>query len=432
MALGGGSREFVLKIVGDVKDATKAIDQVGNETKSMKDKMVGIGKSVATGLAVTAVAEFGRQSVQSAMEADESMDKVVNVFGQASDAVVNFSKTAADRMGLSAQDYQTMAAQTGGMMQALGIDAGKAAKMTDDMAQRAADMAAIYGGDASTAMEAFDKAMNGQTKSLRQYNVAISDSEIEARAMAEGYVDASGEVTKAGKAIAAQELIMEATAKQAGAFADNSGDLGAQSQIMAAKMENLKTTIGNSLLPILEKLMTVLEPILNFIMENINWIAPLVGAIGGLVIGIKAWAAAQWILNSALLANPIGLIVVAVAAFTAAIIWAYQNVDWFREAVDKMGDVVVAVFGWIKDAAIGAFDWLKKNWPLVLGIITGPFGLAIYAIVKYWEDIKGVISRAIDGIRWLMNQVWDIITYPFIHAWESIKYVWDRVTGIFT
>lgn len=35
--------------------------------------------------------------------------------------------------------------------------------------------------------------------------------------------------------------------------------------------------------------------------------------------------AAQWLLNAALTANPIGLIVVAIAAFVAALVLAYNN-----------------------------------------------------------------------------------------------------------
>ena len=60
-------------------------------------------------------------------------------------------------------------------------------------------------------MGAIDKAMQGQTKGLKAYGISISNAEVEARAMAEGYVDASGKVTDAGKAIATQELILEKT-----------------------------------------------------------------------------------------------------------------------------------------------------------------------------------------------------------------------------
>lgn len=488
---GGGSREFVLKIVADVKDAIKGVEQVGKETQSFKEKAIGVGKSVATGLAIAAVAEFGRQSVMSAMEADEAMDKVQSVFGDASQSVIDFSQTVTDKMGLSAQDYQSMAAQTGSLMQSVGIGAEDAAKSTEVLSQRAADLAAIYGGSAQDAMGQFDKALTGQTKGLKQYGIVLSKSEIEQRAMNEGYVDAAGKVTKAGMAIAAQELIMEKSAKQAGAFAENAGDLGSQQAILAAKVENLKTTIGNMLLPVLERLMVVAQPILQFIQDNITWLAPLVGAIAGIAAGVKIWTAAQWLLNAAMTANPIGLVVAGIAALTAGVIWAYQNVEWFRDAVHAVWDwiktnwpllltiltgpigaavwVITSHWDKIKEAALTVYNWVKDNWPLLLGILTGPFGTAVVLIIRNWDTIRDFftslpgkivgwlsnIGNTIaqpfkDGARWAtdafntvkdffyqlpgnvnrwLSNLANIIKYPFTTAFDAIKNAWNNTIG---
>lgn len=478
MAIGGASREFMLKIVADVKDAISGVEKVGKETQSFKEKAIGVGKAVATGLAVAAVANFGRQTVESAMEADEAMDKVGSVFGSASQSVVDFSQTVADKMGLSAQDYQSMVAQTGSLLQSMGINNADAAKSTEVLSQRAADLAAIYGGDAPKAMSAFDKALTGQTKGLREYGIVLSKAEIEARAMKEGYVDASGKVTKAGMAIAAQELILEKSAKQAGEFANNSGDLGSQAQIMQAKMENLKTSIGNMLIPVLEKLATVMQPIIQFLQDNITWIAPLAGIIGGLVIGIKAWAAAQviwnaattvatgiqWAFNAAMLANPIGLIIAAVAALVAGFVLLYTKVDWFREAVDAAVDAVLAALQWlwnwisdnwplllailtgpfglavlaivknwdtIKEVILGVYNWIKDNWPLLLAILTGPFGLAVLAITRNWDTIKDFFRNLPGQIQGWLSNVFNVIKYPFETAFNWIKNTGEGVLDFF-
>jgi uncharacterized membrane-anchored protein YhcB (DUF1043 family) len=478
MALGGASREFVLKIVGDVKDALTAVDKVGTETKTMKDKMVGIGKSVATGLAVGAVVAFGKASVDSAAEADEAMDKVQNVFGGASKSVIDFSQTVADKMGLSAQDYQAMAAQSGALMTSVGIGADDAAKSTEVLSQRAADLAAIYGGDAQDAMAQFDKAMTGQTKGLKQYGIVLSKAEIDQRAMAKGYVDASGKVTDAGRAIASQELILEKSAKQAGAFAENSGDLGSQQAILAAKMENLKTTIGNSLLPVIEKLISLVQPFLTFVQNNIGWLAPLAGILAGIVLGMKAWALAQaawnaattiatgiqWAFNAAMLANPIGLIIAAVAALVAGFVLLYTKVDWFRAAVDAAVSAILGALQWlwdwvstnwplllailtgpfgiaasliiknwdtIKNAALGVFDWIRDNWPLLLAILTGPFGLAVLAITRNWDTIRDFFFRLPGLIGGWLSNVGNIIAAPFKSGAQWAKDAFSTVTDFF-
>lgn len=82
-----------------------------------------------------------------------------------------------------------------------------------------------------------------------------------------------------------------------------------------------------------------------------------------------AWAAVQWLLNAALTANPIGLIIVAIAAFVAGIIYAYTHVEWFRRFVDGAFTgakvVISAVVGWIVGTA---WPWLQSAWD---GIIAG-------------------------------------------------------------
>jgi len=71
-----------------------------------------------------------------------------------------------------------------------------------------------------------------------------------------------------------------------------------------------------------------------------------------------AWASVQWLLNVALSANPIGLVVVAIAALVAGVIWAYKNVGWFHDAVDK-GFATLKVFAaWLQAVMKPILQWL--------------------------------------------------------------------------
>jgi hypothetical protein len=119
--------------------------------------------------------------------------------------------------------------------------------------------------------------------------------------------------------------------------------------------------------------------------------------------------AAQWLFNAAMTANPIVLAVAAVAALAAGFIYAYTHIEPFRDAVN-------AVAGALKDA----FGWIVDHWPLVLGILTGPIGLAVVAIathvneiVGFFQDLPGRIADAITSgaaafagaVSWIKDQV---------------------------
>lgn len=115
-------------------------------------------------------------------------------------------------------------------------------------------------------------------------------------------------------------------------------------------------------------------------------------------VATKAWAAGQWLLNAALAANPIGLVVVALVAIGAALYIAWTKSETFRDIVKGAFEVVKDAFGWVLQAAKDVFGWLSDHWPLILGILTGPIGLAVLAIVKHWDDIKGLFTDGLNAV----------------------------------
>lgn len=107
----------------------------------------------------------------------------------------------------------------------------------------------------------------------------------------------------------------------------------------------------------------------------------------------KAWTAAQWLLNVALSANPIGIVVAALVALGAILVVAWTRSERFRQ-------IVTGAFS-------SVLGWAKRNWPLLLGILTGPIGLAVLAFVKYKDRIIGVFKAIPDAFRAAINWVID-------------------------
>jgi hypothetical protein len=97
----------------------------------------------------------------------------------------------------------------------------------------------------------------------------------------------------------------------------------------------------------------------------------------------------------ALLTSPFTWWIVALAAIAAGLIYAYNHITPFRNAVNAVWDAV-------RTGGMAAFGWLRDHWPLVLSIITGPFGAALIAIVRNWSKIRGAAS---DGMRAVINTI---------------------------
>jgi hypothetical protein len=106
------------------------------------------------------------------------------------------------------------------------------------------------------------------------------------------------------------------------------------------------------------------------------------------VASAVATAAAWAIANAAMLLG-IGLVV---AAVVGAAILIVKNWDWIKEKA-------LAVWEAITGAVKKAFNWVKKNWPLILGIIAGPMGLAVGMVVKHFDRIRKAVQSVFNWIR---------------------------------
>ena len=145
-----------------------------------------------------------------------------------------------------------------------------------------------------------------------------------------------------------------------------------------------------------------LQPVLDKAGEY-SW---LLGPLAGLIAAV---AAAQLLWNAAMALNPIGIIIIAIAAVTAGIIWAYENVGWFRDGIDRLGAAAGPVFEGIGKAVDNVIQWLDDVLEPVGGIegalqIMGTTaGIIFDGIVGNIENMIGWIQSAIDWFNSLFG-----------------------------
>lgn len=110
-------------------------------------------------------------------------------------------------------------------------------------------------------------------------------------------------------------------------------------------------------------------------------------------IATRAMTIGQWLLNIAMSANPIGLIILAIVALVAGIVLLWRNSETFRTIVTGAFNAVWSVIKFL-------WSWVKDNWPILLAVITGPIGIAVYVVMKYWDEIK---AGATAVWQWIVN-----------------------------
>jgi len=139
-------------------------------------------------------------------------------------------------------------------------------------------------------------------------------------------------------------------------------------------------------------------------------------------VATNAMTVAQKGLNLAMRMNPIGLIITAIMLLVGAVIIAYKNSETFRRIVD-------GAFRAVQKAAAFAFNWVKNNWGLLLGIVTGPIGLAVTVIGKHKDKILGFFQSIPGKIGGFFSGLANTIKSPFVAAFNGIKNAWNNTVG---
>lgn len=178
------------------------------------------------------------------------------------------------------------------------------------------------------------------------------------------------------------------------------------------------------------------------------------------------------IFNAVLSANPIGLIVTAVAALTAGLVWFFTQtetgqqiwssfVDWIKQAWQGIADFFVGLWSGISEGASTLWDGVVTAWNAYIESLKAMWTAVVTFFSDLWISIQEAASVAwtaittvvmaivqpfIDGFMNIWNnisdgltQIWEGIKMIFQGAWEFIKSIFlgailiiiDLVTGNF-
>ncbi len=382
-----------------------------NSASGRMAKFKGAVNTAAVGI-LGAAAAIGTNSVRIASDTAESLSKVQTLFGKQADALVAFSDTSAKTYGMS----KAAALEYVGSMGAVQISQGKsekaAAKTSLEYTKLAADMASFNNTSIDEAAQALTGALTGEYEMMKKYGVTVNDSTMAQEAQRIGMKKTETTWTTSQKAILSHNLIMAGTKKAQGDAIKTSGGLAGQQKILGAQMSDLQGKIGAKLLPAVVKVTNAFNNLLLWIEQNqskAKLLAAVIGTLAGIIVATsigmkiyaavsatvsaitKAWAGVQWLLNAAMSANPIGLIVIAIIALIAIVVLIATKTTWFQQLWSL-------AWGAIKGSISAVWNWIKQNWPLLLAILTGPIGLAVLLITKNWGKIKAGATAVKDWI----------------------------------
>ena len=142
----------------------------------------------------------------------------------------------------------------------------------------------------------------------------------------------------------------------------------------------------------------------------------------------KAVTAAQWLMNAAMAANPIGLVVAAVAALVAGFIVLWNNCEGFRQFFidlwDGISQKVADAIDFIKGVFDTVVDFFKNNWQNILLFLVNPFAGAFKFAYENFEGFRNFVDGFIENIKALFSTIADWINdnvfQPIVNFFKPI------------
>jgi hypothetical protein len=368
-----------------------AAEETGNRVSSMGTSML---KSFAAMAAVGGVTELLRSSVEAAKEAEVAQSKLsvamtnMGVNTEASKKAIDASIESIQKLGFKTADST---AAMGGLITVTGSVTESTTLMSV-----AADLARYKHESLAEAASTLGKATTGSAKAFREFGIVLDSHLPKNQAIAKAFDELNAKI--GGEAIA------------------HTHTYAGEMEILSTKMEGVKETIGKAVIPAIVALgtavSTVLPPIISFFKKYGDAIFTTTVIVGGAIaafklyetaMGIfkaaqiiyialtsgmflaqealiaetalgagatKAMAAAQWLLNLAMDANPIGLIIAGVVALVAIFVIAWRHSNALRNAIIDIG-----IFG--IHAVADLIEWFGKFVQTIMVVTSGPLKLLL-------------------------------------------------------
>ena len=381
-------------LVGEDKSASKTLKGVGDEAKNTGGKLDGM--KVAAGAALVgagaAIVDFGAKSVSAFRDAEQSQRQLEDAYKRfPSVADVSIEKLRELNTGIQKKtgaDADDLASS-----QAVMAQYGLTGQQIADLTPLLDDYAVKTGKDLPSAAEDLGKAMLGQGRALKDVGIDFKDT---------------------GSVAGNFEQVMGGLRSQVGGFAEGeAGSAEGQLRKLQTEFGDVQEEVGSKLLPVLVELGGVLLGVIDFVQRNSDVLIPLAAVLGTVAAGVMAWNAIQAILNITLAANPIGIVVIAIAALVAAFVTAYNTSETFRTVVDSALNLV-------KQTGQDVASWFTDTLPTFFSRSAEAIGSAFGKVKDFIiEPIRSAVAwindtfvSGINGFLGTIGVSWVVPTIP--------------------
>ena len=247
--------------IADIKEITRSIkeeskkwdDSAQQSANNINDAFSGMLKKLVAGFSAAklgkALLDVSKEAIGAASALEEVQNVVDVTFGSSASQIDKWAKSAGTQFGLTETQAKKFTSTLGAMMKSSGIAGNEIVNMSTDLAGLAADMASFYNLDFDTAFQKIRSGISGETEPLKQLGINMSVANLNAYALQQGLQKTFDQMTQGEQTMLRYQYMMAATADAQGDFARTSDGYANSMRTLETNVENLKTKLGQVLLP---------------------------------------------------------------------------------------------------------------------------------------------------------------------------------------
>lgn len=242
------------------------------------------GAVLAGAFAVKKIVDFGRQCLELGSDLAEVQNVVDVTFPHMTGQVDQFAKSAATAFGLSETMAKKFTGTFGAMAKSFGFSEGAAYEMSAALTGLTGDVASFYNISQDEAYTKLKSVFTGETESLKDLGVVMTQSALDAYALSHGYGKVTQKMSEGEKVALRYAFVQDRLSAASGDFARTAGGWANQVRIMKLQFDSLKASIGQGLI----NLFTPAIKMINVLLGKLATLANAFKSFTELITGNKS------------------------------------------------------------------------------------------------------------------------------------------------
>ena len=349
----------ILLSINGAASYTTTINEITNVTKNYDKSVNNLISSLAKLVTGGLIVRFGKQCIEAASNLQEVANVVDVTFGASAQKINDWAKQNASSFGLSETAAKRYAGTYGTMAKQFDMTADQAAAMAIELTKLTGDIASFYNIDDKAAATKLKAIFTGETEALKELGVVMTQTQLDAYAMANGWNKTTKDMTEQEKVVLRYQYTMEKLGHAQGDFMRTSDGYANSVRTLKLNLEDLKVEIGNELIPVAA--------------QSISAVGNVIKAVGPAVVSVAQYIkfyAQAWSQTSSTIKS---VVVISAAAIGVFVIW--PKVVAIATAAQKLLTTQIVSTGMAIRYTLG-----------VLGVFLGL--LALFNVAKKASDLK--------------------------------------------